>query len=504
MHKILRTLLDKIIAFISHRIFIFSTGLILGIAVSYGATLLPWNLSDFFPAEEEPVIVEQPEFKLPPIDLPMNPRIQARIDFYLKPARRKDLLETYARAGKYLPMISAIFEEYNLPQQLTLLPILESRFLPHSRSHVGAVGLWQFMPATANEYGLKNNRWVDERRDPEKSTIIAAEYLQYLYEKFKDWELALASYNGGFAKIRRAMRRDKATDFWGLRHIPRETRNFVPNFYAIVHIISHPEKYGIQLPKQNKPIDYETIELEATFSIEQLAKLANVSTKTIKRYNPALITNIAPSGSYLIRVPIGVKAQFLEQYKENPLDQVEITYATYRVRRGDTLSKIAKAFNTTTRAIMADNNLRSSRWIKTGMKLKLATITVTKATDVEKNPDPETIAAAPDSTDKNKVKFIYRVERNGMALNTLARYYSVSADELKKWNPWTQGDRLQYGEELSIFKSMENMSVHKTRRGDSLWKLARRYKTSVSNIKRWNQLVSSRIHPGDNLIVTLN
>ena len=495
--------LNRIKAVLINKYFFLLIGIILGSAMTYGINQIPIDLSDFISTDTQSTPPEQPDFKLPPIELPMNDRIAARIHYYQRPGHLQDLLDTYKRAGKYLPMISAVFEEYNLPQPLVFLPILESRFFPHSRSHVGAVGLWQIMPATASEYGLKYNRWIDERRDPEKSTIVAAEYLKFLYDKFGDWDLALASYNGGFGKIRSSMRRDNATSFWHLHKIPTETYNFVSNFYAILHIITQPEKYGINLPEQSKPLDYETLDLEATFSIEQIARLANVSQEVIKRYNPALISSIAPSGTYSIRVPVGVKQQFLEEFKQNPLDEVEITYSTYRVRRGDSLAKIAKKFNTSVSAIMADNNLRSARWIKAGMRLKIAMITVNKAPEPEKS--PETLAAVADSVDeKNKVRFVYKAERDDLSLNTLARYYSVSIDELKTWNPWLQEDRLNSGEELNIFKSLEQIGVHKTRRGDSLWKLAQRYNTSVGNIKRWNQLTSSRIHPGDNLIVSLN
>jgi membrane-bound lytic murein transglycosylase D len=436
------------------------------------------------------------------ISLPHNKRIEQRINYFSQQSRKADIVASYQRSGKYLPTIIAIFEEYNLPLPLAFLPILESRFIPESQSRVGAVGLWQIMPATASDYGLKYNRWIDERRDPEKSTVAAAEFLQFLYDKLQDWDLVLAAYNYGYSNLRRAMRRDRAADFWKIRRIPRETYNFVPNFYAILHLISDPEKYGISMPDKNPPLEYEVIDIEATFSIDQIARLADISAGAIKQYNPALIGGLAPSGTYSVKVPVGVKDHFLQKYEENPPDRVEITYTTYRVRRGDTLAKIARKFSTTVSALRADNNIRSSRWIRTGARLRIATVKV-----IKESISDEQIAEITSDADldvSNKLHFIYKVEREGMSVRTLGRYYAVSVDDLKTWNPWMQTEKLQLGEELNIYKTRESVIVHKTRRGDSLWKLARRYHSTVRDVKRWNQLVGSRIYPGNSLIVKMN
>ncbi len=396
-------------------------------------------------------------------------------------------------------MISAVFEEYNLPQTLIYLPVLESGFIPDNRSRVGAVGLWQIMPATASDHGLKYNRWIDERKDPEKSTIVAAEYLQFLYNKFRDWDLALAAYNYGYAKLLRSLKRQKTFDFWTLRHIPRETYHFVPNLYAILHILSQPEKYGVHLPQPQKPIEYESVDIEATFSIAQIARLANVAPSIIKRYNPALSANIAPSGKYSIKVPVGVKEHFLEEFKKTPLERVEITYTTYRVRRGDSLYKIAKKFGTTVNAIRADNNLRSRRWIKAGRKLRIAVVSVIQPSVIKDS--SEAVSQPELAGTENNLKFIYRVERDELSLNILARYYAVSVDKIKVWNPWISRDRLAIGEEVNIIKSRNSVTFHRVRKGESLWRLSRKYHTSVSSLKRWNQIWSSRIYPGDRLIV---
>lgn len=494
-------MLGKFSSFFLNRSIVFILGVVVGGGLSLVITRVP---KDFFFKEEAPKEVRELD-PFADFEVPMNDRINAKIRNYTRPNMKAGLLESYKRSGKYLLMIQAIFEEYNLPQYLAYLPILESAFEPNSLSRAGAVGLWQIMPATAMDYGLKVNRWIDERRDPEKSTIVAAEYLQFLYARFGDWELALAAYNCGFPKLIRAMKREKVVNYWQIRRIPRETYNFVPKFYAILHIFSDPEKYGVKLPEKNKPWDYETIEIEATFSIDQIARLADVPPNVIKSFNPALTAKIAPSGKYSIKVPVGVKEHFMQEYKDNPPEQIQITYETYRVRRGDTLSKIAKRFGTSVRAIKADNNLRSSRWIKTGKKLRIASVTVIK----ESVPDETELADAKVEIDsvytppRNQLRFLYRVERTGLSLNVLARYYSVTADEIRKWNPLIRVDDLQKGEQLRIYKRKDLAVFHRTRRGDSLWRLARKYNTTVSNLRRWNQVRGSKIYPGSRLVVGL-
>ena len=494
-------MLKKFSNFFLNRPIIFVLGVLVGGGLSFFIKDIP---KGFFlkrqVQEEVPELDPFADFKVP-----MNDRIKAKIRNYIRPNTKAGLLVSYKRSGKYLPMIQAIFEEYNLPQYLAYLPILESAFDPNSLSRAGAVGLWQIMPATAMDYGLKINRWIDERRDPEKSTIVAAEYLQFLYDKFGNWELALAAYNYGFPKLIRAMKREKTANYWQIKRIPRETYNFVPKFYAFLHIFSDPGKYGVKLPEKSKPLDYETIEIEATFSIDQIARLADVPPNVIKSFNPALTAKIAPSGKYSIKVPVGVKEHFMQRYKDNPPEQVQITYETYRVRRGDTLSKIAKRFGTSVRAIKADNNLHSSRWIKTGKKLRIASVTVIK----ESVPDETELADAKIESDSvytpppKQLRFLYRVERTSLSLNILARYYSITADEIRKWNPLIEVDDLQKGEELRIYKRKDLATFHRTRRGDSLWRLARRYNTTVSNLRRWNQVRGSKIYPGSRLVVGL-
>ncbi|MBN1996629.1 LysM peptidoglycan-binding domain-containing protein [candidate division KSB1 bacterium] len=492
----------KHLYFKMQKLIIFLSGMLIGCVFTYIAMIVPWDLLTLEKGSN--IAVVTPEIDpFENFDIPINDRITAKIRNYLHPGKKMDLVQRYKRSGRYMPMISTIFDDYNLPQFLTFLPLLESGFIPESGSRAGATGLWQLMPATASEYGLKYNRWIDERRDPEKSTIAAAEFLRFLYGEFQNWDLALAAYNCGTSKIKRAMRLERTSNYWDLESLSKETLNFVPRFYAILHILANPKEYDLNLPEMFVPMDYENIELEATFSLEQIAALANVSPKVIKNYNPALIDNIAPSGKYIIRVPVGVKEHFLEQYKINPPEQIEFTYTTYRVRKGDSLYKIAKKFGTTINAIKTENNLGSTRWIRIGQLLRIATVTVVEESQKTTTDNLTVSGDSTQSLKMNQIKFEYTVERDFFSINILAQYYAVTIEDLQAANPWLQTDRLQKGDKVVIYKPANKITMHKTQRGDSLWQLARRYHTTVANLKRWNQLQNSRIHPGQRLIVKL-
>ncbi len=480
---------------------IFLAGMMMGVVMTFIIDRIPWR--EIIPdTGKKQMAREEGIGPMASFVLPLNDRINARIEYYLRPPVMAELIASYKRAGQYLPMIREIFEEYNLPQALTYLPILESGFLPESTSRAGAAGIWQLMPSTASDYGLKYNRWIDERRDPEKSNIVAAEFLRFLYDQLGHWDLALAAYNLGYSELKRAMRREGTTDYWQLKRIPKETFDFVPSFYALLHILSNPKKYNVRLPQLAEPLHYETIELEASFALEEIARLANLSPQIIKRYNPALISNIAPSGQYSIRVPVGVKEQFLEQAKATPPDRIEITYLTYRVRRHDTLYKIAQRFGTTVHALMADNNLRSARHIKPGQLLRVAVVTVAEGSG-ESPPPAEVSATSATSSDLHQIKFIHTVERDSFSVNILARYYAVSKDEILSWKPWLKSEWLQRDQQVVIYKPFEKIISYRAKRGDSLWRLARQFHSTVPNIKMWNQLPSSNIYPGQRLIVKL-
>ncbi len=478
----------------------FGLGFFLGAFLMFTGLHFSGEISALIKSSFTPGKVDQlpPSAQLP---LPMNDRIEARIKFFLRPVMKKELLDSYRRSGRYIKMIESALAEYSLPRQLAYLPILESSFLPHRRSRAGAVGLWQIMPAMASEYGLKRNQWFDERRDPKKSTLAAIEYLRFLFDHFKNWDFALASYNYGYSKIGRAIRREKCENYWQLRHIPRETYNFVPGFYAISHILSQPEKYGVKLPQPFAPYAIDTVAISGSVAISEIARLAGMTTRDLNVLNPALTGTVIPRGRFVLSLPKAEKTTFLKRYKENPPLRFTIVTQFYKVKRGDNLYKIAKTFGTTINKIKADNRLRSTRWIHAGRVLKIQTM--------EK--------LAPDSTASDlidagveiedsvpvKLRLTYQAEREGIALETIARYYSVTSDEIRLWNTWLEGERLAKGDEIIILKEEDRVEIYTTKRGDSLWDISKKYGAPVYQLKRWNQLKSSRIYPGAQLFVRL-
>ncbi len=224
-----------------------------------------------------------------------------------------------SRSGIYLPMMQKIFKEENLPEDLVYLALIESGFHPKAHSPAKAVGPWQFIKGTAERYGLRINKWIDERRDPVKSTMAAAQYLADLYGMFNSWTLSMASYNAGEGRIMRAMAATKAQDFWELRqsnHIHSETKAYVPKFMAATMIAKDPQKYGFFVDYQD-PLHYEEVEIAVATPLKRIAKAAGVSVQEILSFNPELKQETTPPGypKYRLKLPFGAKKSFLENFK---------------------------------------------------------------------------------------------------------------------------------------------------------------------------------------------
>jgi membrane-bound lytic murein transglycosylase D len=264
---------------------------------------------DIEKATEQPKEQRRIEFSTEVI---RHPKVRYFIDYFTKRARPY-FEQTLARAGRYLPMITNALSEAGLPQELAYLALVESSSLPNAKSSKGAVGLWQFIPNTARLYGLRIDRWVDERRDPEKATRAASAYLKELHDYYGRWYLAAAAYNAGPGAIDRALRSSRAKDFWGIKtQISQETRNYVPKFVAIATIAAKPELFGLSQISYETPLNYEEIELTASLSLDALAKLAAADPATLRELNPALLRQRTPPGAraYRVKVPVGKAALF--------------------------------------------------------------------------------------------------------------------------------------------------------------------------------------------------
>ncbi len=277
------------------------------------------------------------------------------------------------RSGTYIKTMADIFSEEGLPRELVFLPLIESRFDPYAYSSTRASGPWQFMPATARRLNLRIDWWIDERRDPVKSTRAAAAYLRYLHKRFKSWNLVLAAYNAGEGRIGSALRNSETNDYWTLRetkYLASETKNYVPSYIAATAIAMNPEKFGLSNIKYNAPLSYDEVIIESPMDLELAARFAGTKTPKIRDLNPELRRLCTPPNvsQYTLRIPKGSKRKFLRNLEKTK--GYEAYYINlYTVKRGDTIAKIADKIDSTIQSINDMNALGRRALIMTGKKL---------------------------------------------------------------------------------------------------------------------------------------
>lgn len=378
------------------------------------------------------------------IDIPANDRVLSFVELFQ--GRLHDFIgEGLQRAHRYLPMVRQIFAEEGLPEELVYVPLVESAFKTNALSRVSARGLWQFMPATGREYGLQQTFFVDERSHPEKSTRAAAKYLKVLHGMFDgDWNLALASYNAGPGRVQRAIRRaGGVNDFWRLsastRYLPRETRNYVPMIMAAILIARNPQLYGFHEIGVMAPFAYETVEVPDALDLKILAEWGGVTVDEIRALNPDLRRTSTPRGGHALRVPAGTAASIERQMAS--ADALFVQFTMHTVRRGDTLSAIARRY----RVSVAE--LRDANELGTRSILRVNQTLLVPQRPAQGLPSPVAVTASTDGPEA-AAPLTYRV-----------------------------------------------------RRGDTLYGIARRFDTTVAAIKRLNQLRSNTINIGDRLTV---
>lgn len=265
-----------------------------------------------------------------------------------------------SRSGKYLDLMKDILRAKNLPEDIAFLSLIESGFNPAAYSVARAVGLWQFITATAKRYGLKIDWWRDERRDPVKSTVAAADYLKDLYDMFGSWNLAMAAYNAGEGKILKALNRTKKDDFWELlstKYIKKETKEYVPRFIAARMIAANPVEYGFDKIDYHPPFEYDEVVINHPLDLDLAAEFAETSVDVIRELNPELRRWSTPPGesSYSLRIPVGKKETFLKNLSETPQEKW-FSIEKYRVKKGDTIKKIAQKTGIPVTVILELNN----------------------------------------------------------------------------------------------------------------------------------------------------
>ncbi|MBI1865933.1 MAG: transglycosylase SLT domain-containing protein [Nitrospirae bacterium] len=309
-----------------------------------------------------------PKFPPPPIDL--NPIVEKRINFFAQAIRERFSLYL-ERSGRYISLMKEILRERNMPEDLVYLALIESGFSPHAFSRARASGPWQFISPTARRYGLEINWWVDERRDPVKSTIAAASYLKDLYEMFESWPLAMASYNAGEGRVMRAVRRTRTDDFWKIRntrHLRIETRNYVPNYMAAVLIAQNPDQHGFDEIDYHAPFVFDLVTVDGPADLRVIAAAAGTTVEQIRELNPELKRWCTPPGSYDVRVPKGSREAFVEAFAKIPADE-RIAWREHTVRKGETLKSIAGKYRVSAESLEAINGQSSKKPLRVGSEI---------------------------------------------------------------------------------------------------------------------------------------
>jgi membrane-bound lytic murein transglycosylase D len=391
------------------------------------------------------------------------------------------------RFHHYKEVVEPIFREFGLPTELMYLSLVESGFNPRAFSRARASGPWQFMKATGRMYKLHVNWYVDERRDPIKSTVAAAHHLRDLYDRFGSWPLALAAYNAGSGKISRAIRKTGTRDYWKIRrtwYIRRETKDYVPRFIAATLIAQNPTAYGFS-PPEGVQHEFDEVLIAKPVQLSAITKRTGISLEELKRLNPELRRNIVPRSKglgYHLKVPMGMASLVAAHRSTFPIWTQPPPPPTqwYRIRRGDSLSVVARRFGMKVRQLKEMNNL-SSNLIRVGRRLRVRT-------------------GVDDKIDRTATW--YRV-RYGDSLGRIANRFRISVRELKRFNNLSTnliypGDRLRVKEASVSQKSR----TYRVRQGDSLWTIARQFRVSVRDLRTLNNLSSSIIRAGHMLIVS--
>ena len=317
----------------------------------------------------EDLLKKEPKFDIPIV---INGKVEQYIRYFQTTIRHK-FVTWLGRSEKYIPFMKNVLKEHGLPEDLVYMSLIESGFNPYAYSRAKAVGLWQFMAFTGKRYGLRVNWWVDERRDPEKSTIAAARYLKDLYEMFECWYLAAAGYNAGEYKIINAIKRYRTEDFWKLtnyRYLKRETKDYVPLMIAAALVAKEPEKYGFTDVEYQEPLRYEKVKVPPLTDLSPIAKACETSIEEIKDLNPELRRGVTPPDEteYEIKIPYGKKDLFLENFEAmQPLEKFQ--FKTHSVKKGETLKGIAKHYRVDLDPLLEINQLKKTSPVSKGMIL---------------------------------------------------------------------------------------------------------------------------------------
>lgn len=440
---------------------------------------------------------------------------QDRVDTHLRwYANNQQHIDNFTQSSQpYIHYIVEELEARDMPTELALLPIIESAYNPFAHSSARAAGIWQFMPRTARNFGLARDDWYDGRRDLIASTDAALRYLQRLHDMFDgDWLLAIAAYNAGEGRLMRAIRQNKAqgkpTDFWSLS-LPKETRAYVPRLLALSRVVAEPGLYDLSLPTiPNEPF-FTQLRVDGQINLADAAQRAQINPEMLQQLNAGYSRWLTTHhGDHQVLVPLSHLDSFAQQLDQLPrIPEVQ----EYRVVKGDTLGAIAKRFNTSVGKLKSLNNLSSDR-LSIGQRLLVS------------GTQPQLVATSlPNAEERMRNYGIkqgkgasrYTV-RKGDSLWTIARRHNTSVAALTRLNNLNRRSTLRPGQTLIVASSTPTSAKVRTtgdsgrveyqiQRGDTLHRIAQRFKVSLADILQWNRIKDATyIHPGQTLTLFIN
>jgi len=407
----------------------------------------------------------------------INEQVERYIDYFQTKLRNRFSL-WLARSTRYMQMMKKILSEHALPEDLIYLAMIESGFSTKAYSRAHAVGPWQFIRGTGERYGLRINSWVDERKDPIKSTRAAAKHLSDLFNRFGSWYLAAAGYNAGEGKISRALSLYNAQNFWEIsadhrRYIKEETKQYVPKMIAAALIAKEPEKYGfVNIPYQS-PLSFEEVTIPGGVEIKDVAAACGADLEAILDLNPELKRWITPprDSSYTLRIPEGTKEKLMENYAQLIKPKPVATYAEHRVKKGERLASIAKRYGVKASLISRVNRLKGSGRLNPGLVLlipqkgggqgslseielidhenqfeKISSLRASRSNRVKKS----SLSAGKGKEKESHIQRIRYKVKKGDSLTSIAEKFDVEISMIKKWNPMGS-NKIKAGSSLTLF-----------------------------------------------------